>query len=80
MEKTQLGQGLFVATRVLGICYDGEAAGLRLEVTGRRIERRAQLDQGQYGAPTLGKLLRREAASLRCKWQTGACRSCGLAL
>ena len=49
MEKTQLGQGLFVATRVLGICYDGEAAGLRLEVTGRRIERRAQLDQGQYG-------------------------------
>ena len=50
MEKTQLGQGLFVATRVLGICYDGEAAGLRLEVTGRRIERRTQLDQGQYGA------------------------------
>ena len=46
----------------------------------RRGCKRAQLDQGQYGAPTLGKLLRREAASLRWKWQTSACRSCDLAV
>ena len=31
MEKTQLGQGLFVATRVLGICYE-DAARLPYDV------------------------------------------------
>ena len=55
MEKTQLGQGLFVATRVLGSYED--AARLPYDVvTNRRGCKRVQLDQGQYGAPTLGRL------------------------
>ena len=79
VKKTQLGQGLFVATRVLGSYED--AARLSQDVATEQTRvKRAQLGQGQYGAPTLGRLRRREAASLRCKWQTGACRSCGLAV
>ena len=46
MKKTQLSQGLFVGTRVLGSCYDRGAVGLRRVVTGRRIERKGTARPG----------------------------------
>ena len=58
----------------------GERPAYDVWSQGGALRERAQLDQGHYGASTLGKLLRREAASLRWKWQTSACRSCDLAV
>ncbi len=51
--------------RLLGSCYDVDAAGLRRVVTGRRIERKGTARPGSLWATTLGSCYNWEAAGLR---------------